>query len=55
MFLDAQVKQRTECERSNQEITKQDYNNMVNNVGNKEKREQYMVSFLSHTLGRSKA
>ena len=45
MFLDAQIKQRTEREKASQEITKQDYNNMVNNVGNKEKREQYMVHF----------
>lgn len=44
MFLDAQVKQRADREKSNQEITKQDFNNMANSISNKEKREQFMVT-----------
>lgn len=46
MFLESQIKQKTDFEKASLEQSRQDFNFMLGNIGSKDKKEKYIVSWL---------
>lgn len=46
MFLESQIKQKTDFEKASLEQSRQDFNFMLGNIGSKDKKEKYIVGWL---------